>query len=148
MQEQRVTTESRKFFEPAMVSTARVSRLGLGVFGVLWMLYGAISFYSFVLQGYLAGVSGISIIGKQFVLGHLLALLLFVAGCGGLWHALNSPKLITLLADTEGEMRKVAWPTRQDLIRSTIIVLCFIAVFSGFQFLVDAMFLYVMNILL
>jgi preprotein translocase SecE subunit len=57
---------------------------------------------------------------------------------GGEWAAirlLNSPKLGTLLIETETEMKKVTWPSWNDSFNSSVVVLIavvFFMIFLGF----------------
>lgn len=52
-----------------------------------------------------------------------LATIIFLAFAGLLWYLLNTPKIADFMIATEMEMKKVAWPTRQELITFTIVVI-------------------------
>lgn len=52
-----------------------------------------------------------------------LAVVIFLAFAALLWWILNTPKIADFMIATEMEMKKVAWPTRQDLITFTIVVI-------------------------
>lgn len=41
-----------------------------------------------------------------------------------LWITLNKPKMVDFMIATEAEMKKVNWPSRQEIIGSTIVVVC------------------------
>lgn len=41
-----------------------------------------------------------------------------------LWITLNKPKMVDFMIATEAEMKKVNWPSRQEVIGSTIVVIC------------------------
>ena len=59
---------------------------------------------------------------------------------GGIWLALravNYPPFADFLIATEAEMNKVAWPTKRNLIKDTIVVLIMVALLAIFLFLVD-----------
>jgi len=55
--------------------------------------------------------------------------------------------LIDLLIDTEAEMRKVSWPDREELVRSTTAVLVCIVLLGAFLFCVDWVLVLVMRAL-
>jgi preprotein translocase SecE subunit len=50
---------------------------------------------------------------------------------------LNRPKVGEFLIETQGEMRRVSWPTRREWVGSTVVVLCLVAVLSGFLYAAD-----------
>ncbi len=55
-------------------------------------------------------------------------------------------KWIDLLIDTEGELRKVSWPTRDDLVNSTTAVLVSIVLLGVFLVGMDYLVSWVMSI--
>lgn len=58
----------------------------------------------------------------------------------GLWFAfrvVNYPLFADFLIDVEGEMAKVAWPSREELKRATIVVLVVMFLLSAVLFLYD-----------
>jgi len=54
--------------------------------------------------------------------------------------AKSSNKVIRYFQDTRDELRKVTWPSRQDTIRLTLIVLAGTAIFAIFLGLFDLLF--------
>lgn len=54
----------------------------------------------------------------------------------------NRPKNVTFLVDTDSEMKKVNWTTRQELIGSTKVVIGFMFILSMMLFIVDIFFGY------
>ena len=46
-------------------------------------------------------------------------------------------KLTTFVQDVKVEMTKVSWPNRDDLQKSTIVVIVITLLFSGFTFIAD-----------
>lgn len=50
---------------------------------------------------------------------------------------LNRPKVGEFLIETQGEMKRVSWPTRREWVGSTIVVLVLVAVLSGFLYVAD-----------
>ncbi|MBL0177328.1 MAG: preprotein translocase subunit SecE [Ignavibacteria bacterium] len=57
-------------------------------------------------------------------------------------------KIITFFNDVLKEMRKVTWPTRDELRESTMVVLATTVVFSAFVFVVDWLMTTALNLLL
>lgn len=140
------TSEARGFFQPYKKTAGTPTRIGMFVFGCLWSLFGAVGFYSFVMQGYMREISEQGLgLGPKLTVGVLCGAVVFVAGSILTWWLCNYPRFIDFIIDTEGEMKKVSWPSRDDLIRSTLIVLIFIAVFAGFMFGADQLILLVFD---
>jgi preprotein translocase subunit SecE len=54
--------------------------------------------------------------------------------------AVQPNSLSKYLRETRGELRKVTWPTRQEALRLTWIVLGVTAAFAGFLWAFDALF--------
>ena len=52
------------------------------------------------------------------------------------------------LRETRGELKKVTWPTRQEALRLTWIVLAVTAAFAGFLWAFDALFSNALRLLL
>ena len=52
-------------------------------------------------------------------------------------YLLNLPRVADFLIATEGELRKVSWPTRDDLMRQTIVVVIVMVVMLVVIFLFD-----------
>ena len=48
-------------------------------------------------------------------------------------------------ADTRSEMRKVSWPSRQEVIGTTVVVMVAVAVFGVFFFVVDSILGHALN---
>jgi preprotein translocase subunit SecE len=76
---------------------------------------------------------------------------LFVVGCWITYRLVNFPGFADFLIAVEAEMNKVSWPTRSELIRSSLVVLIVIFVLAatlfGFDFLWRTVFTKVIPIL-
>jgi preprotein translocase subunit SecE len=57
-------------------------------------------------------------------------------------------KIITFFNDVLKEMRKVTWPTREELRESTMVVLATTVLFSAFVFVVDWIMTTLLNLML
>lgn len=69
-----------------------------------------------------------------------------IAVAGGLtFWLLNKPNIADFMIATEGEMKKVNWPTRREIIGSTWVVIIGMVIFAVILFLVDVAFLWLFN---
>ena len=50
--------------------------------------------------------------------------------------------------DTRGEMKKVVWPSRKQIINNTIVVLVFVVIMALFIFGLDYLFNWLLNLIL
>jgi preprotein translocase SecE subunit len=71
-----------------------------------------------------------------------------IAGCVLVYRALNRQKAADFLIETDTEVRKVTWPTWSDAWNSSLIVLLFVVVMTGFIFLSDFVINRLMRLLL
>jgi preprotein translocase subunit SecE len=53
------------------------------------------------------------------------------------WRIMNAPNSANFLISTDSEMKKVSWPSREELIGSTRIVILFLFVIALLLFLID-----------
>jgi len=122
------------------------ARVGVGAALLLICLFGSYRLYTMLLVGH-AGkftVLGMDVpyaalvAGGAFVLmGAAVWLLSFGPTTGLRGIDATTRKWIDLLIDTEAELRKVSWPTREDLTNSTVAVLVSIVVLGLFLVSVD-----------
>jgi preprotein translocase SecE subunit len=66
--------------------------------------------------------------------------LFLICAAGVAWFVLVWQRLVDYLILTEAELRKVAWPTRRDLIQQTIVVIAVSASLGAMILLVDLLF--------
>jgi preprotein translocase subunit SecE len=86
------------------------------------------------------GVVGNYYYSAESLLYRVLALLV-LAGVAG-WVALQTTKgkqFSTLVSEAKTEMRKVVWPTRQELIQTTFMVVVFVLVVALILWGVDSL---------
>jgi preprotein translocase subunit SecE len=72
--------------------------------------------------------------------GILLGALIVLSIVG--WWAINRPKHAKFLIETDGEMKKVTWTSRRELVRSTQVVVIFMFLTAAMLFLYDIVFGY------
>jgi len=86
--------------------------LALVVWTTLSKLLGGIAYFS--------GISDPAILGSQFTASTLVALVIAV---GGLAYAVKNPRAYEFSNDVVNELKKVTWPERRELQRSTVVVI-------------------------
>jgi preprotein translocase SecE subunit len=126
-------------YKPDQGAYARTAALWL--LGAMWM-FGCTSLYYWLLsfrgepQG--EGVMVRPLMeGRLPVLGIPLTVSLLVAigvGLAGFWvllRMLHRPKVADMLIDSETEMRKCTWPTWDETLTSSVVILVVMLVFTG-----------------
>lgn len=82
--------------------------------------------------------------------GLAIPTILTVVGCWIAYRLVNYPRFADFLIAVEAEMNKVSWPTRGELVRSSLVVLVSIlvlaTVLSGFDTVWTLFFTYVVKI--
>jgi preprotein translocase SecE subunit len=122
----------------------RWSRLAAYVgFGVI-ALFAAVALHRLPSLGskwYLGekGLASVGFLGTDFALRPVFfpATALFLGSMLAFHVFVNRPKAAEFLVETQGEMKRVSWPTRREWIGSTIVVLVLVAILSMFLFGVD-----------
>ena len=76
-------------------------------------------------------------VGLDIDLALIIALLVVVGSGAGITWILNRPRLVDLLIETEAEMKKVSWPSRQEAWNSSIVVVVTVVVMMGLLFFYD-----------
>lgn len=119
----------------------RIVRLAAFWLCVTLLLYGCIALET-TLSTYLGlgeTIAGISVPLLSWPLTWALILTATLFG-GGTWllHVvLHKPKNADLLIDTETELRKVTWPTMDDVVNSSIVVVLSVLFLLAFLFGAD-----------
>lgn len=96
--------------------------------------YGAWGGY----QAWQGAVEGTAVHGSlvQFIVYIVLCLVL---GLGGLFAVLVHPRSCQFLIEVQKELAKVTWPSRPDVIRSTIVIAILTVILAVAIFAVDAL---------
>ena len=76
-------------------------------------------------------------------LGVPLAIWLFV--CWIAFRVVNLPKFADFLVSVESELEKVTWPSRNEVVQATIVVLCTMFFLGLFLFLIDLLWTWLFN---
>lgn len=77
---------------------------------------------------------------RIYIQSIVAVIILLAAGIGG-FAVMNRPKVVDFLIATEGEVRKVNWPSRKELIGATWLVICGTFLLALAIMLVDFSFL-------
>ena len=81
----------------------------------------------------------------DFGVASLIAVILQLIVGLVLWRLLRRPKTVEYLIETEGEMRKVVWPSWKDTRTGAVAVIITVAIMLVFLLAVDAFFLEAFN---
>ena len=97
-------------------------------FGLLAALtyYGCNTLYSFLNWDWATKALGgvrIPVLELPLSAGLLIAVGVFVGVCLVLRYAINHPKLAELLIDTEGELKRVTWPSWPETRNGSVVVI-------------------------
>lgn len=123
--------EKRPFFQQYKPEQGRWTRMGTVIGGSAISAWGALYLYE-QLQVY-EGDEGwrlLITIGLPLVFATALFALSW-------WFAFVSPTTSDFMIATEGEMKKVSWSTKREIIGSTKVVILFTAFLAVFLFAVD-----------
>lgn len=63
------------------------------------------------------------------------------------YRAINMPIFADFLIGTEAEMRKVTWPTRQELVRGSVVVMVVILGLAASMFVFDLIWAWIFNLI-
>lgn len=127
-------------FEIYKPDQAYISRWALAVTTFALLLYGCYQlFYTLPdgMRGHAFG--GFRPLGEEFPLSWslVISLALGLASAGGVFWAVNHPKLVDFFAETELEMTKVSWSSRREVIGSSVVVIATVIILGVWIALVD-----------
>lgn len=102
-----------------------------------WLLSGALL---------LAGVLAFQYLPQYgLLIRAVMVLFTMVAALGLAATTPQGKQLLVFFNGAKAETKKVVWPTKQETIQSTIVVMVAVAVFSVFMWLVDSLLLLIMS---
>jgi preprotein translocase SecE subunit len=73
--------------------------------------------------GKVLGGASVPILSWKVTLALIVSVVVFVLGIWGLHRYLDRPKVADLLIETESELRKVTWPTMNEAVNSSVVVI-------------------------
>ncbi|MFC1706896.1 preprotein translocase subunit SecE [Planctomycetota bacterium] len=117
----------------------RYSRWILGVSAMLLAGYGTHSLYYSFPEGMRAAVFGWKPLGDEFPIswGLIISVSIFVAFSLGTWLAINHQKLVDFLHETEVEMTKVSWASKDEVLRSSLVVVVTTIILAVWVYMAD-----------
>jgi preprotein translocase subunit SecE len=106
-------------------------------------LYGCISLYRALAARsdqwpWLGNALNLGALSVQIYLLITIASVILVGA--GILFILSRARVVDYLINSEAEMRKVSWPTKDELKRQTVVVIIFLAFFGAFLLLADLVF--------
>jgi preprotein translocase SecE subunit len=108
---------------------------------VLFLLFGCHSLYralqSFGTLATAIGGYSLPVVGVPLSGAFLSAAAVFLVGLIAVRRWERTPKMADLLIDTESELKKVAWPTLQQVTNSSLVVIISVVLLGGFMALID-----------
>jgi preprotein translocase SecE subunit len=119
-----------------------------------WSLAFLILFGCNFLYGLLRGIGGlkapiggfvIPVLGVELSGAFLISSILAIGALVLLYRWSQRPNVADLLIDTEAELKKVTWPSFQDVVNSSLVVVICVLVLMGFMALSDAMLARIFN---
>jgi len=87
----------------------------------------------------LGGIS-IPVVRVDISPAFLISTAIFLVGLFAIKLWQNKPKMADLLIDTEGELRKVSWPTMDEVLNTSLVVVVFVIFIGSFLALTDMVF--------
>ncbi len=118
----------------------------------LFLLFGCTSVFRLLqtMKGLAEPIAGIRIpvVGVELSPAFLISALVFVAGLVAVQRWMKTPKVADLLIDTEGELKKVAWPTLQEVTNSSLVVILCVVLIGGFLAVVDLFLARIMRVII
>ncbi len=77
----------------------------------------------------------------------LLPLAVFSVGLWASFRAVNTPRFADFLIAVEAEINKVSWPSRTELVRSSLVVIFVIFALAGLLFFYDLVWQFVFSLI-
>jgi len=130
----------------------RLARMAAFWSCILLLLFGCTFVYGLLVQidSFREKIGGmrIPVVGVDLTTAFLIPFALFVVGALILHRWQARPKVADLLIETEAELRKVTWPTPQEVVNSSMVVILCVLLLFGFLAAADWLLARVMRYLL
>lgn len=116
---------------------------------VLLALFAATTLHGFLMQwDSLSSGAQAPIVGVKLNAAFAICTLLFLAGVYFLFRWQQAPKTADVLIETEAELRRVSWPTLQEVTDSSIVVVVTVLILMGFLAFADWFFARLVGVIL
>jgi preprotein translocase subunit SecE len=106
-----------------------------------WVRWGTVAGMAIVILCGTFWLSAEELADKEPWMKALVGAIWTLIGAGVTFWMVNSPKLAEFMIMTESEMRKVAWPSRKEVVTSTKVVILLTVILGVLLYLVDVGFL-------
>jgi preprotein translocase subunit SecE len=113
----------------------RVAVIGMGALAA----FGTFELYSYINS---ISAASFSVAGVEVPYSLLISAVVLLAAAGLIAWLINVPKFVDYLIMSEIELRKVSWPTRDELKRQTTVVILALLAFSLVLWVADLFFTY------
>jgi preprotein translocase SecE subunit len=115
------------------------SRGALGVVSAALLLYGVISLYEYLAVGFWQQDLATGFMGDEFPISPrvILCVILTTVIAVGIYVLCNNQKIVDFLISTEVEMGKVSWPTQQEVVYNSLVVIICTVIMGIYLGLVD-----------
>jgi len=79
------------------------------------------------------------VLGVLQTWGQVIGLVSLAGSAVAAWILLNRPGIVTFMAAMETELRKVSWPTKDQVVGSSVVVIITMLVLAAYLFIVDTL---------
>lgn len=119
--------------------SGRIARLAVFWSLAVLLFYGCTSLRATLIGNFqvlaktlIPGFPRIPVLGIDVTGAFLIATVVFAGAMFFVWRWIERPKSTLLLAETEAEMRKVTWPTGQEVFNSSVVVVVCVVFLMAF----------------
>lgn len=144
---QQVPLQERKLLDFYRGEEGHRPRAIIGIALATLLLYGSHSLYEWLpVEFWHKALPGVgTLLGDEFTISGALLLAggLAIAALVGIYKLLNYPKFVDFLIDTENELKKVSWASRNQVVTESIVVIVTVAVLMAYIFVVDQTLIFV-----
>ncbi len=78
------------------------------------------------------------VLGREFSAAHIVAAVILLSSVVGVYFVVNRPRVADFLIEVEGELKKVSWPTRREVVGGTVVVLILVIVLAVYIYAADS----------
>ena len=130
----------------------RLARMAAFWSVTLLVLFGCTFVHDILIQfdSMTAQIAGIRlpVVGVDLTWAFLISVTLFVVGVVATHRWQRRPKVADLLIDTEAELKKVNWPTMQEVMNSSIVVIVCVLLIGAFLAFADLFLARIMKVII
>ncbi|RME75976.1 MAG: preprotein translocase subunit SecE, partial [Planctomycetota bacterium] len=122
---------------------ARTTRWIVGASAFVLVAYGAYGLYYTFGEAMRAPIGGWKPLGDEFPISwaFVLSALWLLVGTAAVWYGVNHRRLVEFFHETEVELSKVSWASKNEVIGSSVVVLVVTFVLAVWIGLLDRSFL-------